>query len=522
MNKTVTVNIGGFSFVINETAFNLLQRYLNKIERKLSGDFEEIMQDIESRIAELLKERLGELREVVDESDIEYIQSVMGTPEDFEDEDSGQSEYEPYEDMDAGPEKALFRDTDNAMLGGVCSGLAKYFNIDPLVMRIIFIFFAVFLGSGILIYIILLIVIPEAKTTAQKLRMNGEAVNLESIKSHFNKLGNDLNSRIKSKQFSKKVNTATSKTVETVSNVAKIFGTLVGVAFTIAGIVSVVFLTLYVTGSSEIVPFTSVIVADNLYDFLTVLFPSTLFVNMALLSLIFVVGLPLISMIYLGLKLVFNIKTKIPTSIKVASGIVFGVAFSFLCIALVRTGMDFSHDGVNRSRIETSDISNQLDIKILNGDEIFLESESEYGCCQYMSITERQIALKEVNLYVREGSDSSNFVIKTTAISQGMTENKASTLAKSIDYSVELKDSTLIIPSYFLINKDDKFRAQRIRVVIEVPPGKSLKFDDNMHHVNCIIDDSDYYSRRYYHKRKLNNAVWRSVDGEMECEQCWD
>ncbi len=524
MNKTVTVNIGGFSFVINEVAHNLLQGYLTKIELKLSVDSAEIMQDIESRIAELLKERLDGTKEVVDESDIEYIQSVMGTPEDFEDEENTNEAYDSYEEMYTEPEKALYRDMDNAMLGGVCSGLAKYFNIDPLVMRIIFVFFGVFLGSGILIYIILLIVIPEAKTTAQKLRMNGEAINLESIKSHFNKVGNDLNSKIKSKHFSRKVNSATNKTIEAVSNVAKIFGTIVGVAFTIAGIVSIVFLILYITGSSEIVPFTSFIVADNLYDFLTVVFPSRLFVNMALLSLIFVIGLPLISIVYVGLKLVFDLKTKIPTSIKVASGIVFGVAFSFLCISLVRTGMDFSSDGLSRSYIETSEVGNQLEIKVMNNDAIFSENESEYGCCQYMSISDNQIALKEVNLYLKEGTDSSQFIIKTVALSQGMTDSKASALAQAVgeSYSIELNDSTLTIPSYFLVNKQDKFRAQRVKVVVEVPPGKSVKFGENIHHINCIIDDGDYNYHRYYNKRKLNNAVWKSINGEIQCETCWD
>lgn len=523
MNKTVTVNIGGFSFVINEKAYSLLQRYLEKVEQKLSADSVEIMQDIESRISELLKERIEGQKEVIDESDIEYIQSVMGQPEDFADEDSEKDNdtYESYEEYSSGSQKTLFRDMDNAALGGVCSGLAKYFNIDPLLMRIIFIFFAIFLGSGILLYIILLVLIPEAKTTAQKLKMSGETVNLESIKSHFNRVGNNLNSRIKSKQFSKKVNSATSRTVETASTVARIIGKIIGVAFIIAGIVSLIFLTLYLTGTAEIIPFTSFILADSFYDFLSVIFPSPLFVNMALVSLVFVVGIPLVSIVYTGLKLVFSLNTKIPMSVKVTSGIIFGVAISCLIISFVRTGLDFSGDGASQTYIETNGTAEQLEIKVLNENDQFFKRSSVYGCCEFMVITDNKIAARNVSLYIKEGSDSTKFVIKTIAKSQGITDAKATTLANEIIYDINMTDGVLEIPSYSVFNRDSKFRAQRIKVIIEVPQGKSIKFNDDMEYISCYIDDRKQYKDRYYHEKRLNNEIWRAIDGEMECDK-WD
>ncbi|MDX1351071.1 MAG: PspC domain-containing protein [Putridiphycobacter sp.] len=521
MKKTITVNIGGFSFVINESAYALLQAYLKNVESKLSGDTDEIMQDIESRIAELLKERLIDNKEVVDESDIAFIQTIMGQPEDYDDGEGDDGQQATYEQATNTNEKALFRDMDNAMLGGVCSGLARYFNIDPLVMRILFVFFTIFLGSGLLLYIILLILIPEAKTTAQKLKMSGEAVNLESIKSHFNNLGNDLNSRIKSKQFSSKVNSATNKTVDAITSVASVFGKIIGVFFVIAGIVCLVFLVLYLTGSKDIIPFTSIIVADSFYDFLMVIFPTPLFANMALISVVFVTATPLFTFILSGLKLVFGLKTTMPKGASIAAGIVFGVAFSFLAISLARTGMEFSSDGSVQNLIESDNIE-QLEIKILPDNQQFFRANSAYSCCNFMVIREQVMALKNISLYVEEANDSSTFSIKKTVISQGITTSKAIELADELTYDIALRENVLEMPAYSLIPRTSKYRAQRIKIVVRVPMGKSVKFSDDSHGLNCYVNGKKQQGHFKYDGEDGREAIWVAGDGRLKCEQCWD
>ncbi|MFK8046642.1 MAG: PspC domain-containing protein [Crocinitomicaceae bacterium] len=520
MKKTITVNIGGFSFVINETAYENLQMYLSNVERKLSGDSAEIMQDIESRIAELLKERLAESREVVDDADIDYIQSVMGQPEDYAEEGVENDSFNADEHIKSDNAKSLYRDMDEAVLGGVCSGLAKYFNIDPLVMRILFVFFAIFAGSGLLLYIILLILIPAAKTTAEKLKMSGESVNLESIKSHFNKVGTDLNEKIKSKKFSQKVNSATSKTVQTVSTVARVFGKIIGIGFIIAGIVSLIFLVLYLTGSGNIIPFTSFIVADSFYDFLAVIFPSEIFVNMSVVSLLFVIGIPLVSIVLIGVRLVFEVRTKVPTSVKIGSFIVFGIAFSILCTAVLRTGAEFSQNGSSSALIEATEVE-KLKINVVD-DSSYFKSNSAYNCCDYMVIKQDVIALKNVSLYVEEGSDSINFQIKTIAKSQGMTHSNSVSLAKEIQYNLKLEGSELTIPSFSTIARKAKYRGQRIKIIIKVPKGKSVDFTGELQTINCFVDGDRRYRHISFEESNYNDAVWRSVDGEMQCVDCWD
>jgi hypothetical protein len=167
-------------------------------------------------------------------------------------------------------------------------------------------------------------------------------------------------------------------------------------------------------------------------------------------------------------------------------------------------------------------VTNQLEIKVINDNDQFFSQSSEYGCCEFMVVAENQIALRNVSLYIREGSDSTKFVIKTIAKSQGMTDAKATMLASEISYDIEMNDSILEIPSYSVFDRSAKLRAQRIKVIIEVPKGKSVKFNDDMEYINCYVNDRKQYKDRYYHEKRLNNEVWRAIDGDMEYDHYWD
>lgn len=181
MKKTVSINLNGILFNIDDDAYMKLEEYLNRIESHFSGQHEskEIMADIESRIAELLTERFGGAKKVVSVADIDEIIKTMGNPNDFaepgtENKNKGYSSY-------SRRQKRIYRDSDNRVLGGVCGGMGAYVNIDPVILRIIFIIVFFAGGAGLLIYILLWIIIPEAVTTAQKLEMRGDPVNVSNI-----------------------------------------------------------------------------------------------------------------------------------------------------------------------------------------------------------------------------------------------------------------------------------------------------------------------------------------------------
>ena len=188
MKKTFNINLGGIVFHIDEDAYDLLDKYLSNLRIHFSKEegAEEIVHDMELRISELFSERLNEKKQVITLKDVEEIIAQMGKPEEFS-EDTTQDTNE-YIKEEKGP-KSLFRDPDNKVIGGVCSGIAAYLGWDVTAVRIIFIALALpFILNGSLIlngvviaYIIAWIIIPEANTATEKLSMKGMKVNVENI-----------------------------------------------------------------------------------------------------------------------------------------------------------------------------------------------------------------------------------------------------------------------------------------------------------------------------------------------------
>lgn len=199
MKRTVSAHISGIVFQIEEDAYELLKDYLQRIRRHFKNEegVDEIMEDLESRIAELFRERLHKAKEVVTEADVEAVIGILGRPEDFGDEvdEEEASGEERKRRESAGPEKRIFRNPDDKVLGGVCSGLSAYFGLDPLWLRLLFVLALFFAGTGPLIYIVLWIIIPEARTRAEKLQMRGEPVDLDNLKRKMKEESEDLKER---------------------------------------------------------------------------------------------------------------------------------------------------------------------------------------------------------------------------------------------------------------------------------------------------------------------------------------
>ncbi|MBI3519094.1 MAG: PspC domain-containing protein, partial [Bacteroidetes bacterium] len=188
MNKTVTINISGIIFHIEEDAFDKLSKYLSTIKgyfSKADGG-NEIMSDIEARIAEMLQSKTSPIKQVVLMSDVDYVMDNMGKPEEFAGEanetTTNTQSAENFNSYEGEPiKKRLYRDGDSKVLGGVCSGIGHYFDIDAVWLRIALLLMFFFAGTGFLLYLILWIAIPEAKTTTERLAMKGEKVDINNI-----------------------------------------------------------------------------------------------------------------------------------------------------------------------------------------------------------------------------------------------------------------------------------------------------------------------------------------------------
>jgi phage shock protein PspC (stress-responsive transcriptional regulator) len=197
MKKTLTINLANTVYNIDEDAYQILLKYFEnlKVHFKTEKDSEEIMNDIEARFSELFNERLRYGMQVITQKEVQEIISIMGNPSDFGTDNSDESKTEEAEkenQQDSEPEaepifpqrqKRLYRDTENGFIGGVAAGFSQYLNIDIVWIRLLFVAFILLSGSTfILIYLLLWIIIPEARTSAQKLEMRGEEPTIENIK----------------------------------------------------------------------------------------------------------------------------------------------------------------------------------------------------------------------------------------------------------------------------------------------------------------------------------------------------
>ena len=180
MKKVIHINVGGISFAVEEDAYIKLKNYLDNFEATIPDKTEakEIMEDIESRIAEIFRETIKYNYQVVDLNLVNKVISQMGQPENAPAQPAGQPPY------NGRVRKRLYRNPDDSMVAGICGGLAAYFNIDPTIVRIATLIGLIFAGLSIWVYIILWIVVPRANTIAEKLEMRGEPVTAENIRNY--------------------------------------------------------------------------------------------------------------------------------------------------------------------------------------------------------------------------------------------------------------------------------------------------------------------------------------------------
>ncbi|RZJ54563.1 MAG: PspC domain-containing protein, partial [Flavobacterium sp.] len=338
MNKTVSINLGGLFFHIDEDAYQKLNRYFDAIRRSLSPDGkDEIMNDIESRIAELLSEKLKNDKQVVGFREVDEVMAVMGQPEDYRlDEESTQQQSHTYYTPGYNPinTKKFYRDGDRALVSGVCAGISHYFRIDPLWIRIIFVIslFASF-GTSVFIYILLWILIPKAITTTEKLEMTGEPINISNIEKKVKEEIDTLTGRLKDIDYNKFGNTMGNGAEQVGNAIGKVFMAIFKVLAKVIG--AIITITAALTLGGMIIAFIVVLFSTGIND--TPWFQFADMANytgvpmwvVALLTL-FAVGIPFFFLFLLGLKILVDNMRSIGSVAKYSLiGIwIFAVAFT--------------------------------------------------------------------------------------------------------------------------------------------------------------------------------------------------
>ncbi|PHR44638.1 MAG: hypothetical protein COA32_14700 [Fluviicola sp.] len=520
MKKTISINIAGLVFNIEEDGYLILKKYLDEIKAIFSSEegVNEMLEDIEARIAELFHEKLNDSKQVITELDVTEVMEIMGRPTDYkvdgdESNDSNQNFQE--ENINEKTSKRLYRDEENATIGGVCAGLGHYVQVDPVIIRILFVLMVILGGSGILVYIILWAVIPEAKTTAQKLQMRGQPVNLDNIKDYVSGFSKDAKSG--ANRAAGSIKKSVNKSGSVISSILKILGKFIGAGFLIGGVIAIVLISIVFFGDSDLVSFTASSLGNNLNTFFDVLYPSGSSL-MNFWSLFIIILFPLLAITSLGLKLLFNYKGKMKAP-SLGGLIIWIVAICLFSYSSIELGMQFKSDYELEEEITNySDSLTNLNLVInYKGNNIYNVDETEFWeVHDYFFIDDDKIEIGLPSFRVLRDSTIQDYKVTLIKISNGRTTKLALDNAKNIDYKPVFKNDSLIVPSVYSFSKDHKIRGQHVTLEIRVPLDKSVTLPET--HKEMIFDIKATHSLDY--DDFDHRTTWISSEGGMMCSNC--
>jgi len=523
MKPTIKVSIGGIAFNLEENAYRLLKQYLDRLQthyEKFDGG-KEIVDDIELRITELLRERISSTEQAISETIIKEVIAILGQPEEMEsneqDPDVGFSKKNKKE-----IQKKLYRDMDNRVLGGVCSGLAAYFNIDVVLIRILFVVFFIGFsilhfslfrmtgGTALLIYVILWIVTPAARTVQQRYEMHGETPNIKNIQ---RKVEEEL------REAGRSIEKSTPAATEAFRVIGRIFLIFFGIILILVAVsVLMAFIVAFVSGQTVV----SILFTD-LLNYVDISWHPGWFFGL-LAALLF---LPFIGILYGGIKMLFGIKTKLRI----------GLIIFLLWIAALFTmvGMSIYH---MKSFFHWRSFHESVELPVIDYDILYVDIPQKYyaegmlepvvsrvnhldinywdrnhwgihykknnkckhnrkvskkkthrNVCKERDFPNNQPVLffykanKKANekllfFPIIEGknfTDETNFGIDIYKEAAGNSLRSAYRHAQEIPFNYTLKDSLLIIEP-LVYTKDSKWDGELIRLHFQVPEGKKVVF----------------------------------------------
>ncbi|MDG1534671.1 MAG: PspC domain-containing protein [Schleiferiaceae bacterium] len=502
MNKTININLAGIIFHLDEVAFEKFKNYLSNVKTALGKEEsgEEIIADIEARIAEIFNLRMKEnSSQVVELSDIEFIIETLGQPEAFVDESENE------EPMSSSKKtRRFFRNPDEKLIGGVCSGIGAYFDIDPVWIRVLFLVLLFFTGIGFITYVILWAAIPEAKTTAQKLQMRGEAVNLNNIEKLFTKV-EDYTSTEKIKSG---VNSFVSFVVNGIGSIFSFVFKFIGVMLAIVG--ALIAFTLIVTllgvfGSTwNLDGFNFISLNGYIYglDGAQAIFGSGWRLLALRVGTLLTLLLPLFALVVFLAKIFGRELTnsKLLSFSGIASFIV-GLILIFISAGSLIT--DFRERSTETDKITLSGMSFEITADILEDDQGF-----------FFDVEDELLHIENVRFNI-EATTSPTASLELKHAASGRNHSEARQRAQSFDYPTAQVGEELRLSEYFTVPKESLYRGQDLKVTLRLPIGATVYLDESieniMYHIRNVQDMYD---------GDMLGHLWEMTPEGLSCTDC--
>lgn len=523
MNKTVSINLSNFHFFIDEEAYKRLKSYLDRIKasfaKEQGGD--EILQDIESRLAELFNEHLNDKAQVITLKEVNDVIAIMGEPQEFEiDEEPADEKQSKRVDH-----KKLYRDGENEYIGGVCAGLQHYLGIDVVWIRLIFLLALIFgSGVGFMIYIILWIVVPEAKTTTQKLDMMGKPINLDNIEKKV-KEGFE--------EVEKKVKNVDVKEVENVikHNSSKFFKVLVSALSKIAQVfVKFIGVILIITGASGIAAaciglFTWSIIdqMDTIGFDLTQIF-NQLGYQLAWISIavFFLIGVPMYYFIHFGMRILSSRFKGHKLLVHIVLAVLFFGSVLFLSLLGIKEVQEQKTLAeVSSVELLQTQATDTISFEMLNNHSS-LDWDEDFD----LNFDDVEIRIdkdkngflfsEEVKLTFGAARNNQN-QINIVKTARGKNKALAEKRAENIDYQIESNSSITLIPSFFTSPIENKIRGQKLKLSVQLAPNTFFKINQR------VYNQITYQNRRKLgltRDEMINHTLFFNDAYELECADC--
>ena len=509
MKRTIKINLNGMVFHIDEDAYDHLRKYLDQLEIRFSEtDGEsEIMGDIEARIAEIFFSRLKEDREVVNLDDVQEATAVLGDPEQIgemaSDDESGQT---GSRHKSRGRRRA-YRDPENRVVGGICTGLGEYFAIDPVIIRILFVVFTLTYGVGILIYLLLWIAIPEARTTAERLEMRGENINVSNIE----KTVRQEFDKVKERYHHRKTRTRSPRYEERqvrrerrsggffhvlgqiILVFLKIIGSIIGFSFIIAGVaILVAMLGALISGNWWLNNLGWDLGSFAWWDVVNLFMDETVGI-IAFIALLILVAVPVLGLIYGGVKLLFRFRAN-DRAVLASSLAAWLIALVVIVIVGLIEGSNYTTHGSYDS---------EFTLKIPENKKIILEAGKEPDNIWDESIevnhhndlwiTSRNGRVELVGhprLDITKSKDDQASV-QITREARGTNLKSARQNAEKILYGQKQTDSVVLIDPVFSLARDEKFRVPEVSIEFYFPIGTIIYLDPSIKNLLYAVDNTE-------------------------------
>ncbi len=530
MNKTININLAGLFFHIDEDAYNRLQKYLNAVRRSFSGTqgSEEIMSDIEARIAELFLEKRANELQVISIAHVEEVITIMGQPEDYEvDEDifeEPKRSKSKHKDGAQPPfKRPLFRDTLNGYVGGVSAGLGHFAGIDPIWVRVLWVI-SLFPSGGfsILLYLLLWVIVKDAVSTNQRLAMMGKEINIsnigEKVQSGFDEVVDgqtDADYRIVGQKGKRGTVRFFSFIGRLIKGFFKAIVKIIGLFLFLIGITALISIVLGIIGLGTVQ-----IQGNDFFRLIEYGIPENISLVWIYIITFLLVGIPMLVLAILGLKLLISNMNSIGRPAKIILLLLWIASVIGLCVIIANIGASHAFEG-KITRSEELSIDQNRVFQLTMDDTSYEGYDNIHFNGNKMSVNFDNDGFEELRMYgiktAIAPSKDSIASVELTYLADGPNMAKAKENASIIEYPIKMTDTSLTLQDYFTTN-GKKINRQKVSVIVRLPEGTRFKWNDEFeyHYYSYINRDMVFLESNNID----SDYTYEMRDGKAVCLDC--